>query len=488
MRSAKVRPWGNVSGGINARSNAYEGASQSYRMQQKGMGGGGPNASISYSLRTLRDRSRHAVRNNAYATRATESYVSNMVGTGIKAKFANPELQALWRNWLKICDKDGNENFAGLQALIIRGQFESGEVLCRLHVSRGFSNDVPLRLQVIESDYLDESLNRETSTRSIKMGVEFDRAGRRRKYHLWKNHPQDMGGYNERIEVSAADVLHIYRTLRPGQIRGIPESSSVLVRLYEIDEMQDATLVRQKTAALFGWIVRKRESGEPYVPGTPAGTVGANGSVVAADDGEREMLTKITPGGIHYLEDDEDIEFSQPADIASIYAEYLKTELHAVAAGWGVTYEQLTGDLSGVNYSSIRAGLIEFRRRIELLQETLLIYKFCDKVADRWLRLAVISGLAPSNITLNSYKDHLPSWQSPRWDWVDPLKDAQADLLEVRAGFSTRSAKQLERGNDPDETDEKLIQEQASNLHVDSDPSKLTKAGQDQDRSTRQSE
>lgn len=491
MKSSSVKPWGSTTGGIqssmpssgmNARSSAYEGASQTYRLQQKGMGGGGPNGSINYALNTLRDRSRHAVRNNAYAAKATESYVSNMVGSGIKAKFENKELQKLWKEWCKNCDYDGNESFSGLQSLVTRGQFESGEVLSRMIVKRSYTNNqVPLQLQVIESDYLDESMNLEEKNKRIKMGIEFGAGGRRRFYHLWRNHPQDLGGYNSRIRVNAADVLHVYRVLRPGQLRGIPESSPVLVRLYEIDEMQDATLVRQKTAALFGWIIRKREAGEPYVPGVPVGSVTPTGQVAEASD-DREMLTKITPGGIHYLEDDEDIEFSQPADIASIYAEYLKTELHAIAAGWGVTYEQLTGDLSGVNYSSIRAGLIEFRRRIEMLQETLLKHKFCIKVADRWVRLAVISGLAPAEVTLENYQEYLPEWQSPRWDAVDRLKDSQSDLFDVRAGFSTRAAKQLERGNDPDETDAQLALEHASGLQVDSDPSKLTKAGQDQDR------
>ena len=50
----------------------------------------------------------------------------------------------------------------------------------------------------------------------------------------------------------------------------------------------------------------------------------------------------------------------------------MRLQLHAIAAGVGLTYELLTGDLSQVNYSSIRAGLIEFRRRMEALQWQLL--------------------------------------------------------------------------------------------------------------------
>lgn len=456
---------------------AYEGASITYRMQQKGLHGGGPNRALSSSLRNLRSRSRHAVRNNPYGSSAIETHVSNLVGNGIKAKWGNPELQALWDRWLLESDAEGDESFAGLQTLVARGQFEAGESLVRLLITQT-ATGIPLRLQVLESDHLDEALSQSTKSGWIRMGIEFDSQAQRRAYHLWRNHPEDLilSAGNERVIVPNAELLHIYRKLRAGQLRGIPELSPVLIRLYELDEMQDATLVRQKTAALFGWIVRKRDAGDPYGPGIPQGSVDAGGNATGQES-EGASLSKIVPGGIHYLEDDEDITFSQPADIAGIYVEYLKSELRAVAKGMGLTYEQLTGDLSGVNYSSIRAGLVEFRRRIEFLQLTLLVYKFCQPVAERWLRLAVLYNKAPRAINLENYRDYLPDWRPPRWDWVDPLKDVQADLLEVRAGFATLASKQLERGYDPREAVAQLELEQGYSVTLDSNPAKVQKSG-----------
>lgn len=466
---------------------AYEGASRSYRMQDKGLYGGGPNTALSGSLRSLRSRARHAVRNNAYATSAIESYTSNLVGNGIKAKWNDPELQRLWEKWVNDCDNDGDENFHGIQALVARGQFESGEAIVRMLTSQNASG-IPLQLQVIESDHLDEAHNEQTANGFTRMGITFGANGKKRHYNLWRNHPEDhlLSAGNTRIPVRSPDIIHIFRKLRAGQIRGIPELSPILIRLYELDEMQDATLVRQKTAALFGWIVRKRDAGENWQPGAPQGTVDAAGNAIATDNDFATPLTKIVPGGIHYLEDDEDITFSQPADIAGIYTEYLKTELRAIAAGMGITYEQLTGDLTGVNYSSIRAGLIEFRRRIEFLQLTLIVYKFCQPIADKWLRLAILYGKAPATLNLENYRDSLPEWRPPRWEWVDPLKDVQADLLEVRAGFATLAEKQLERGSDPEATTAQLEREQSLNLVLDTNPAKVQKSGAIQQGATDQ--
>jgi capsid protein len=54
----------------------------------------------------------------------------------------------------------------------------------------------------------------------------------------------------------------------------------------------------------------------------------------------------------------------------------MRQQLRAIAMGMGITYEQLTGDLTNVNYSSIRAGLIEFRRRCAIYSITLWYFNF----------------------------------------------------------------------------------------------------------------
>lgn len=467
---------------VGARIRAvYEGASQGPRLGNKGLlGVGGPNADISGKLPTLRKRARHAVRNQPYATTAKETYVSNLVGSGIIAKWPNETLQRLWDRWILECDADGLDNIYGLQMLAAGSQFEAGEVLTRQRIRRAADRlTVPLQLQMLEADHLDESYSVQREHNPIVLGVGFNDFGQRTAYHLWRDHPGDgrtgLTG-NVRRAVPADEIIHLYRRLRPGQVRGIPELTPILVRLYEIDEMQDATLVKQKTAQLFGWIIKKKsypvESGGEVHSVLGIEETGANG----------EQLERIRAGGIHYLEDDEEIEFSNPQAVdGTNYATWLKTELRASArAAAGLTYEQLTGDLEGLNYSSIRAGLLEFRRRIEQLQLHLLIHRWCRPVAQWFANVAVLNGADVPGYWQDPGA-FLPAWKSPKWDWVDPLKDVMADLLEVRAGFNTRANKIAERALDADEVNNQLLLEQAMALILDSDPSKTTAAGQVQD-------
>ena len=51
--------------------------------------------------------------------------------------------------------------------------------------------------------------------------------------------------------VPAADCLHLFKLLAAGQLRGITWFAPVLLRLHELDQFEDAALVKAKVAALF---------------------------------------------------------------------------------------------------------------------------------------------------------------------------------------------------------------------------------------------
>lgn len=462
----------------------YEGGSHGVRMGNKGVTITGPNAPIERSLATLQSRSHSAIRNNAYARKAKETYVANLVGTGIKPQWGNEAIQALWDDWVTMADADGVDNFYALQAMVAGSQFEAGEALARTRFRRLSDGlPVPLQLQLIESEHLDPSYSiAAPNGRVVRMGIEFNGIGQRTAYHLWRHHPHESltFAYNERVPVPASQVIHVYRRTRPGQLRGVPELTSVIVRLYEIDEMQDATLARQKLAQLFGAFVRRKTNADPEDLGPYFGKQVS----VAGQDADR--IDEFVPGGIHYLEDDEEVNFSNPPDVGGNYREWLRSELLAVAAGAGITYEQLTGDLSGVNYSSIRAGLLEFRRRAEALQAHLMVHQFCRRVAGIWLDTAVTSGaLNLPNYATERSRYLAIDWIAPKWSWVDPLKEVNADLIEVRAGFKPRSEAAGERGWSIEQLDEEISKGNASadsyGLLMDSDPRKVSKSGVTQD-------
>ena len=208
------------------------------------------------------------------------------------------------------------------------------------------------------------------------------------------------------------------------------------MKLYELDQYDDAELVRKKTAAMFaGFITRL----DPETNFMGEGAANAEGTALAG----------LEPGTMQFLDPGEDIRFSEPTDVGGQYDCIMRQQLRSIAVGMGITYEQLSGDLTNVNYSSIRAGLIEFRRRMAMLQHNIMVFQFCRPIWDRWLRLAQLSGALP-NMACDV------KWVPQGFDWVDPLKDQQAQQMAVRNGFKSRSEVVSEMGYDADDIDEEI--------------------------------
>lgn len=425
----------------------------------------------------LRVKSRDLVRRNAWAAVAIEAYVANAVGTGIKPQSmaANEklrtEVQSLWAEWTEEADAAGLLDFYGLQALACRAMLEGGESLIRLRPRRPEDDlVVPLQLQLLEPEHLPLHLNQDlASGNTIRSGIEFDALGRRVAYHLYRTHPEDgllapMSGHGgmETVRVPAAEIIHLFRPLRPGQIRGEPWLSRALVKLDELDQYDDAELVRKKTAAMFAGFVT-RENPEDSLLGE--GSADENGIALAG----------LEPGTMQILEPGESITFSDPADVGGSYSEFLRTQFRAVAAAVGITYEQLTGDLTGVNYSSIRAGLLEFRRRVEPVQHSVLVHQLCRAIWRAWFDQAVLSGALKAPGYSVRRREYLRvKWIPQGWSWVDPEKEFKAVVLAIRAGLMSRSEAISAFGYDAEDVDREIAADNARadklGLKLESDP------------------
>ena len=416
-------------------------------------------AALSLTQDTLRAKSRDLVRRNAWAAAGIEAFVANAIGTGIKPQsmVADPELResihALWWDWCEQADAAGLTDFYGLQALATRAMLEGGEALVRLRFRRAEDGlSVALQIQVLEAEHLPSTLNRDLAGGNvIRAGIEFDRMGRRVAYHLYRSHPNEgklapMSGQGgmDTVRVDASEVMHMYRALRPGQIRGEPWLARALVKLHELDQYDDAELVRKKTAAMFaGFITRM----------TPEDNLMGEG----AADANGVTLAGLEPGTLQILEPGEDIKFSAPADVGSSYADFMRQQFRAVAAAMGITYEMLTGDLTQVNYSSIRAGLLEFRRRCEALQHGVIVHQLCRPIWRAWMDQAVLEGkLSMPHYRARKRELQSAKWIPQGWKWVDPQKEFNAMKLAIRAGLMSRAEAISGNGYDAEDVDREI--------------------------------
>ena len=437
----------------------------------------GANAENRPALRLLRDRSRDLVRNNPFAKRAVQILGTNVVGSGIipatvgKAK-TDKTISAAWAAWAgtSSCDFDGLLGFAGIQRSVVRGTVESGEMLVirkRLSAEETKRYGFPIQLQLLESDFLDtgrDSVSGESEGSRIIQGVEFDQRGRRVAYWLFKSHPGENTAWGDRqsVRIPAEDVLHIFEPLRPGQVRGIPFGVSAMLRLRDFDEYEDAQLVRQKIAACFAVFYNATEALD-----------GLAGDKESKTENQHDIPDRVEPGMIEKLPAGSTVEMAVPP-AALGYGEYSKTVLQSISVGFGVTYEQMTGDYSNVNYSSARMARMEFDGYIAELQ-SLIIIQFCAKVWEWFCQAAYLVGANKKPVVVPA------KWTVPARLMVDPVKEVKALKDAVRAGFMSWSDAVLSLGNNPDALREAIVADQTEadrlKLELTTDPRKFADAG-----------
>jgi lambda family phage portal protein len=314
---------------------------------------------------------------------------------------------------------------------------------------------------------LDPTYNEVLKSGRIQCGVEFDLIGRRVAYWFYKNMPGDMATQpniagNARFRVPASEVLHLFKPIRAGQVRGVPHTLSGMVTLAMLDLYDDAELERKRVAALFGAFVKKTAAAtddevNPFDDGT-------GGTAHSDTPGDVVMDFDLEPGAVVTLPEGYDVQFAEPADVGGAYEMFQLRMLLRAAAGFGVPYADMTGDLRQTSYGSIRAGLVAFRRRIEATQHQVMAFQFCRPVWLRWFKAAMsvraIAGITATAFTSAPALFTAVKWIPPKWEWVDPLKDRQAEKLAVDAGFKPRSDVVEAEGYDPEENDQRIKQDQ----------------------------
>ena len=449
--------------------------------------GTGPTSGLTGDLGTLINRSRAALRNDPWASAGINKLVANIVGTGIKPKSEaaddefRKELQQLFLDWTDESDADGVLDFYGQQSLAARAMLEAGECFVRLRPRKLEDRlSVPLQIQILEAEFVPWSYNDQLANgHTVRAGIEFNKIGKRVAYWMHKNHPVEQFSIEtaDLHRVLASDVLHLYEPLRPGQLRGQPVLASVLLRMFHLDKFDDATLLRQEIANLFtGFITKPHPEQEQVDPltGRPIQTHFDGTPMVAMEPG---TLQELAPG--------EEVAFNAPPGSATGYSDFMRQQLMASAAGMGLPFELLSGDMKGVSDRALRVVLNEFRRRIQQLQHNQMVFQFCPPVWNRWLDMAVLSGAIDApNYARQKHRYRRVKWIPHGWAYTHPVQDIQAQSLAVRNGFKSRSEVVSEQGYDSEQIDDEIAADNRRadqlGLQHDSDV-RIHKQGKDAD-------
>lgn len=407
--------------------------------------GSSANAEIYPALSTIRQRSRDLVRNNPFAASAVRKITTNIVGTGIKPRPAaadkgnKDDLAANWAAFVAASDPEGLTSFYGQVALALDCVIQSGEALIRWNEAPSKARS-PIQCEVLEPDFLDMLKTEQLPNGAVIIqGVEYDRSGHRVAYWLFDRHPGEMSLIRTSSLISkrySADTIsHVFDRRRPGQVRGVPWFAPVAIPMRDVDDYEFAARLTKKIAACYSVFIQ-RDLSFDTVP------LGVTELERVGDTTTGRILEKVAPGTINYLRPGETPTIASPPQDAG-YAEYMIMQLHAIAAGLGIPYHVLTGDLRQANYSSLREGKLDFWSLIDVWQQFMVIPQLCSVAWDR---------VHAANARRGGPAQWAPAlWQVPKRPWVDPKAESEAEDLEFQNGTKTWVQALHERGLDEEE-------------------------------------
>lgn len=410
----------------------YEAADKGRRGKSFRMAGStGANREIVGALVTLRDRSRHMVRNNGWAKRAVECITKHTVAEGIQPAplgdlTKTKKVKEIWKLWAEttVCDWYGKSTFAGLQELAMRTIVEGGDVIAIkrwVTLEPDNASGIPLKIQLCEGDQIDHGRNGRNEKGIARLGVQYSDTGQLLGYWLFDYHPGDgivFGTTNESRFYDRSDVIHAFEILRIGQARGIPFGLASFMKMGDFSDYEDAQLVKQKIAACFAAFV------------------------LGSEDTNTDPVEDLEPGIIEHLGNAESIEFANPPSVSD-YDPYAARILQGIAAAYGITYEMLTMDYSKVNFTSGRMAKIDVTNNFKSWQYNMMVPQFCAPVWQWFINACMVAGKLTHPIRAD--------WTAPRVQQLDPVKEVSAQVTAIKGGLATLSEIIRETGREPEE-------------------------------------
>ncbi|MCM3129008.1 phage portal protein [Paenibacillus provencensis] len=409
----------------------------------------GPNEWKKASERsTLRARAQDLENNSDLTAGILQAFNRNVVGTGImlQAKIPhdvpgneegqiNKSIEKLWKEYCKAenIDITATQSLEEISEMIIRRYVVDGGIFAvKVYVG---NSKFPFKLQIRSVDELDTTVTAHGKNRVLE-GVEVDDYNKPIAYHF-KKYDGYLVHSTETVRISAEDVIFLFKKTNPQQIREVSQLVTAMSRIKDVNQFVEAISIKERVMACMAVFIKKD---------TPTGGVGRGvrqSSEQISYDG-----VSLSPGMIGELNPGDEVQTVIPSGQASNSREFITTLVRMIAAGLGLSYEAVSRDLSQVNYSSARQGLIEDRKVYKKMQK-MIIDRLLTPVYLEFLDSMDLNGkLGIPGYSKNKEQYITHVWVPPGSTWIDPKKEADANKVALETNQDTLARICAERGED----------------------------------------
>jgi lambda family phage portal protein len=464
-----------------AAAGGYEGGRAS-RMRKTMRDDRSPDSIVGDGGCKTRNYARHLERNHDLARGALRVMVRNIVGAnGITVEpmprkadgkvhndFAD-QIMRLYKAWSRAPEVTRTRDWAMTQRDVCRAWLRDGEEFTQLLpgqvIGLTHGSPVPLSLELLEADLV--PMEFDDFGKNIRQGIQCNAWGAAVVYHVYKTHPNDGFSF---AAVSGADLkqvpssrmLHVALRDRLSQRRGITLFAAVVNRLEDLKEIADYEIAAGKLAAALTAVIKRDPS-----------FAGPDPSVLGETSGQGRDLMRIEPGMVFDgAQPGEEIQVIDSKRPNSGVPGFIDWNMRGVAAGIDGSYSSISRNYNGT-YSAQRQELVEVWESYRALRGDFVGY-FVRPVYEEMVSAAIAAGLLRIPSDLDPYTLFDADFRGPAMPWIQPVQEANAELVNVRAGFKSLTQVVRERGGNPWDTLEQIEEERREaaelGLVLESDP------------------
>lgn len=391
-------------------------------------------AANTYEIRkTLRKRARYeCLQSNSFANGIVKTLANDTISTGprlqvqLADKNLSKQIESKFHQWAKSIHLQRKLRTARLAQIV------DGEVfMIRINNPKTRCR-VQLDIQLIEADQVSTPGWIEGMPGRVD-GIIFDRFSNPTIYHVLKQHPGDMWVLNsfEKEDIFAEDMIHLFRRVRPGQARGIPEVTPALPLFADLRRYTYATIKAAEIAADFAAVIQT--AANAYDSTTDAVLPFSTTTI------DRGMMTAL-PNGYQMAQ-------FRPEQPTSTYEGFRDAILTEIARCLHMPFNKTLGSSASYNYSSAKMDDQTYWHDVKITRDEWEQDCF-DRIFEWWLDEALmVPGYLPP---IAVYEEIPHKWTWPPRESINPLDDANVAISLIKEGLMTEAQYLAMNNIDPD--------------------------------------
>jgi lambda family phage portal protein len=229
-------------------------------------------------------------------------------------------------------------------------------------------------------------------------------------------------------ETGLPNVLHLMKTDRPGQRRGIPLVAPVVEMALVLDRYMKAEATAAQIQALFALVVTSENV---------EATMGEMQNMMGGNDDRGDI--RLAPGIVQYARPGESVTAVNPSRPTTAFESFINSTIQMMGPSLGIPHELLMQSFKS-SYSASRAAMNMANAGFKVMRAG-LVNDFCQPIYEAFMDEAV----AKDMISIPNYFTNAlirravtrAKWNGPGMPQIDGLKETQEYELKTALGFAT---------------------------------------------------